>query len=41
MKQMMAMTDENRERDREGFKGMMAEMNAKMDGKQEEMLARM
>jgi hypothetical protein len=41
MKQMMARTEENRERGREDLKRMMAEMYAKMDGKQEEMLARM
>jgi glycerol kinase len=48
MKQMMARTDDNRERAREDLKRMMKEMNTKMDAnqakagsKQEEMLARM
>jgi hypothetical protein len=44
MKQMMARTDDNRERDREDLKRMMKEMDAnqaKADGKLEEMLARM
>jgi hypothetical protein len=47
MKQMVARTDDNRERDREDLKRMMKEMDAKMDTnqakatKQEEMLTRM
>jgi hypothetical protein len=43
MKQMMARTDDNRERDQD-LKGMMKEMDAnqvKADGKQEEILAKM